>query len=183
MPPAPTVPAPWPACRRGVPLGGWVANGRGPVRFPLLPVGEAPKRRPFLHRFHREPKPKAVPAGTGTSRSRRRSHSTAPLGANPRRTRSAVSKSGGDSPFPYAAFGSSETLPKTRPFPPRMVSLDVVPASAFAAARPASRVPFRFRFPSRFPAPHGERNRFGSACRLFGVSLRFLRVAPSRLQE
>jgi hypothetical protein len=36
LPPAPTVPAPWPACRRGVPLGGWFASGREARSIPLV---------------------------------------------------------------------------------------------------------------------------------------------------
>jgi hypothetical protein len=46
LPPAPTVPAPWPACRRGVPLGGWFASGPEPVRFPWR-VGSGAEAPPF----------------------------------------------------------------------------------------------------------------------------------------
>jgi hypothetical protein len=89
LPPAPIVPAPWPACRRGVPLGGWFARLPKPARSPwsgpdgaeaavrsLWPVsgrsrrGSAvvagrPKPPPFPARSVRGPRPRRFPDPSG----------------------------------------------------------------------------------------------------------------------
>jgi hypothetical protein len=148
LPPAPTVPAPWPACRRGVPLGGWVANGRGPGRFPLSPVGEAPKRRPSLREFHPEPKPRAVPAGPGAGPK---------AAADPvrpqRRKRTSFDtirhvRSGGDSPFP----------PQRSAVPLRL-RRSILPCPGWFRwmSYPPSRLPSGSASPAAFPFPEGTR--------------------------
>jgi hypothetical protein len=146
--------------------------------FPPVPVpARKPPPKPFDRTFGSEPPPSRSRSRCQLE-SRRRSRLTAPLKANLLRYDPPCPKRG-RFPVSFAAFGSSVAPPKKRPSLPRMVPLDVVPASAFAAARPASRLAVRFRVPSRFSVPRRDRNRFGSACCL--SVFRFVSSASPRL--
>jgi hypothetical protein len=98
---------------------------------------------------------------------------------------------GHDPPFPKAGaiprfirgVRQFRNASKEAPFPAPDGSAGCRTRFGFRRRAPGFPCPVRFRFPTRFPAPRRDRNRFGSACRLLGVSLRFLGVAPSRLQE
>jgi hypothetical protein len=149
-----------------------------PASLPVMPVGEAPKRRPFLQRSRREPKPEAVPAGLISGRSRRRSRSTAPSKASPRRC-APPSPKRGRFPASFAAFGSRWYVQKRASS--RLLS-------RFAGCR--TRFGFRRRTPGFPLAPSGplpqplSRSRGGPEPLRFGVSpsripRRFLRVARS----